>query len=177
MGFQDLLEEIYGTPSSQRINLSFNLEEDDEQSPLSVEHLSPSQPSIPKTLGWNKARKEKQMAKERGAKAIGDKIVSALWTLAEQTAKVEEDKRKRYEQMDQQRQEEMDERNMARNTADMTPNSKEFFEGKKRAIRERHRSRELSVWSRGWHLGYLLPNEWKHDASSGIDVWSPQECR
>ncbi|CAL9030054.1 unnamed protein product, partial [Prunus brigantina] len=127
VGFQDPPEEIYGTPSSQRINVSFNLEEDDEQTPHSVEDPSPSQPSIPRTLGRNKARKEKQRAKERDAKAVGDEIVSALRTLAEQTAKAEEDKRKRYEQMDQQRQEEMDERNMARNTADMTPNSKEFF--------------------------------------------------
>ncbi|CAB4268736.1 unnamed protein product [Prunus armeniaca] len=35
-------------------------------------------------------KKEKQRAKERDAKAVGDEIVSALRTLAEQTAKAEE---------------------------------------------------------------------------------------
>lgn len=73
VGFLDPPEEIYGTPSSQR-NVSFNLEEDDEQSPQTVEDPSPSQQPIPRMLGQNKARKRSKGPRKGMPRPLGVKL-------------------------------------------------------------------------------------------------------
>ncbi|KAB2595963.1 hypothetical protein D8674_031413 [Pyrus ussuriensis x Pyrus communis] len=66
--------------------------------------------------------------------AFQHEMVSSLRLMAEQNAFVVEEMNYRHEERAKQIQEEMDDRNMQRNTSDYTPMSKTYFDRKKRKI-------------------------------------------
>ncbi|KAB2608626.1 hypothetical protein D8674_011794 [Pyrus ussuriensis x Pyrus communis] len=85
-----------------------------------VENMSQSEGSIPRAMGRNKARKLKENGKAKDDYTFQQEMV--------------EERNHRHEERAKQIQEEMNNRNMQRNTLDYTPMSKAYFDRKKKKI-------------------------------------------
>ncbi|TQD83386.1 hypothetical protein C1H46_031031 [Malus baccata] len=85
----------------------------------------------------NKARKLKKKGKAKDDYTFQHEMAASLRLMAEQNVIVAEEMSHRHEERVKQIQEEMDDRNMQRNTSDYTPMSKTYFDRKKREIMAR----------------------------------------
>ncbi|KAB2626229.1 hypothetical protein D8674_017889 [Pyrus ussuriensis x Pyrus communis] len=88
-----------------------------------VENPSPGEASIPRATGQNKARKLKEKDKAKDDYAFQQEMASSLRLMVDQNAFAAEEINRRHEEWAKQIQEEMDDRNMQRNTSDYTPMS------------------------------------------------------
>ncbi|TQE14309.1 hypothetical protein C1H46_000228 [Malus baccata] len=89
------------------------------------------------TIGDEEARKLKEEGKENEELAFREKMATSLRLMAEQNAITVEERKWRHEEQAKQIQEEMNDRNMERDTTIMTPMSMAHFERKKRNIMAR----------------------------------------
>ncbi|KAB2614584.1 hypothetical protein D8674_038619 [Pyrus ussuriensis x Pyrus communis] len=89
-----------------------------------VENPSSGEGSIPRAMGRNKARRLKEKGKENDNYA----------TQHEQNALEAEEMKHRHEERAKQIQEEMNDKNMERNTSNYTPMSKAYFDRKKKKL-------------------------------------------
>ncbi|KAB2608354.1 hypothetical protein D8674_011522 [Pyrus ussuriensis x Pyrus communis] len=87
--------------------------------------------------GQNKARKLKEKGKAKEELAFREEMASSLRLMVEQKAIAVEEMKHRHKEWGKEIQEEMDDRNMERNTRDYTPMSKAYFDRKKREIMTR----------------------------------------
>ena len=97
-----------------------------------VENPSSGEGSIPRAMGRNKARRLKEKGKANDNYATQHEVAASLRLLAEQNALEAEEMKRRHEERAKQIQEEMDDKNMERNTSNYTPMSKAYFDRKKR---------------------------------------------
>ena len=102
-----------------------------------VENLIPSEASLPRAMGRNKARRLREKGKANDDYAAQHEVAASLRLMAEQNALEAEERKHRHEERAKQIQEEMDDKNMERNTTDYTPMSKAYFDRKKREIMHR----------------------------------------
>ena len=102
-----------------------------------VENLSPAEGSLPRPMGQNKARRLKEKGKANDNYAAQLEMAASLRLMAEQNAREAEERKCRHEQQAKQIQEEMDDKNMERNTSNYTPMSKAYFDMKKKEIMAR----------------------------------------
>ncbi|KAB2631118.1 hypothetical protein D8674_008637 [Pyrus ussuriensis x Pyrus communis] len=77
-------------------------------------------------MGRNKAQRLKEKGKANDNYAAQHEVVASLRLLAEQNALEAEEMKRRHEERAKQIQEEMDDKNMERNTSNYTPMSKLF---------------------------------------------------
>ncbi|KAB2595385.1 hypothetical protein D8674_030835 [Pyrus ussuriensis x Pyrus communis] len=96
-----------------------------------VENPSSGEGSIPRVMGRNKAQRLKEMGKANDDYATQHEVAASLRLLVEQNALEVEERRCRHEERAKQIQEEMDDKNMERNTLNYTPMSKACFDWKK----------------------------------------------
>ncbi|KAB2629010.1 hypothetical protein D8674_033805 [Pyrus ussuriensis x Pyrus communis] len=75
-----------------------------------------------------------EKSKAKDDYACQQEMVSSLQLMVEQNAFAIEEKNRRHEERAKQIQEEMDDRNMQRNTSDYTPICKSYFDREKREI-------------------------------------------
>ncbi|KAB2598599.1 hypothetical protein D8674_001519 [Pyrus ussuriensis x Pyrus communis] len=119
-------------------SVSSNAVEDEQGSPIiqeiRVENSSSGESSIPRAMGQNKARKLKLKGKAKDDLAFREKMTSSLRLMAEQNAFAVEERKRMHEERAKQIQEEMDDRNMQRNTLKYTPMSKAYLVREKREI-------------------------------------------
>ncbi|KAB2604389.1 hypothetical protein D8674_039581 [Pyrus ussuriensis x Pyrus communis] len=99
---------------------------------IRVENPSSVEGSIPRSMGRNKAQRLKEKGKARDDYAAQQEVAASLRLMAEQNAFAAEKRNLRHEERAKQIQEEMDDRNMQRNTLDYTPMSKAYFDRKKK---------------------------------------------
>ncbi|KAB2597395.1 hypothetical protein D8674_000315 [Pyrus ussuriensis x Pyrus communis] len=97
-----------------------------------VENPSSGEGSIPKAMGRNKARRLKEKGKANDDYAAQYEVVASLRLMAEQNALEAEERKCRHEERVKQIQEEMDDKNMERNTSNYTPMSKAYFDREKK---------------------------------------------
>ncbi|KAM2990264.1 hypothetical protein FF2_004131 [Malus domestica] len=95
-----------------------------------VENPSPDKGSLPKAIGRNKARRLKEKGKANDEYAAQQEVAALLRLLADQNAIVMEEGKRRHDERAKQIQEEMDDKNMERNTTNYTPISKVYFDKK-----------------------------------------------
>ncbi|KAB2604274.1 hypothetical protein D8674_037565 [Pyrus ussuriensis x Pyrus communis] len=88
--------------------------------------------SIPKAMGRNKVRRLKEKGKANDDCAAQHEVAASLRLLVEQNALEAEERKCRHEERAKQIQEEMDDKNMERNTSNYTPISKTYFDRKKK---------------------------------------------
>ncbi|KAB2632053.1 hypothetical protein D8674_028300 [Pyrus ussuriensis x Pyrus communis] len=119
-------------------NVSSNVDGDEHGFPtiqeIRVENPSPGEGSISRATGRNKARQLKEEGNAKDDYAFQQEIVSSLRLMAEQNVFSVEERNHMHEERVKQIQEEMDDRNMQRNTSDYTLISKTYFDRKKREI-------------------------------------------
>ena len=131
--FQDPPQERFG-PTPVFGNVSSNAIGDEQGSPIiqetRVENPSLGESSIPRAMRRNKARKLKKNGKAKDDLAFREEMMSSLRLMAEQNALDVEERKRRHEEWAKQIQEEMDDRNMQRNTSEYTPMSKAYFDRK-----------------------------------------------
>ncbi|KAB2617992.1 hypothetical protein D8674_013861 [Pyrus ussuriensis x Pyrus communis] len=101
-----------------------------------VENPSLDESSIPRAMGRNKARRLKEKGKANDDCATQQEVAASLRLMAEQNAIVAEERNHRHEERAKQIQEEMDDKNMERNTLNYT-SMKAYFDWKKRDIMTR----------------------------------------
>ncbi|KAB2608441.1 hypothetical protein D8674_011609 [Pyrus ussuriensis x Pyrus communis] len=102
-----------------------------------VENPSLVEGFIPRAMGRNKARRLKEKGKTNDNYAAQHEVVASLRLLVEQNALEAEEMKRRHEERAKQIQEEMDDKNMERNTSNYTPMSKAHFDRKKKEIMSR----------------------------------------
>ncbi|KAB2608499.1 hypothetical protein D8674_011667 [Pyrus ussuriensis x Pyrus communis] len=86
-----------------------------------VENPSSGEGFIPRAMGRNKARRLKEKGKTNDNYAAQHEVAASLRLLAEQNALEAEEMKRRHEERAKQIQEEMDDKNMERNTSNYTP--------------------------------------------------------
>ncbi|XP_070666895.1 uncharacterized protein [Malus domestica] len=99
-----------------------------------VENPTPSEISSPRAMGRNKARRLREKGKANADYAAQHEVAASFRLLAEQNAREAEERKCRHEERAKQIQEEMDDKNMERNTSNYTPMSKAYFDRKKKEI-------------------------------------------
>ncbi|TQD73006.1 hypothetical protein C1H46_041468, partial [Malus baccata] len=102
-----------------------------------VENPTPSESSLPRAMGRNKARRLRENGKANADYAAQHEVAASFRLLAEQNALEAEERKCRHEERAKQIQEEMDDKNMERNTSNYTPMSKTYFDRKKNEIMSR----------------------------------------
>ncbi|KAM1535158.1 hypothetical protein ACFX1Z_014194 [Malus domestica] len=117
------------------------MHEDEDGSPTiqetRVENPSPDEGSIHRVRGRNKVRKLKEKGKANDDYVFQQEMMASLRLMAEQNVIATEERNHRHEERAKQIQEEMDGRNMQRNTSNYTPMSTTYFDRKKREIMAR----------------------------------------
>ncbi|KAB2622650.1 hypothetical protein D8674_024832 [Pyrus ussuriensis x Pyrus communis] len=143
--FQDPPQERFD-PTLVFGNVSSNAVGNEQGSPIiqeiRVENPSLDESSIPRPMGQNKAQKLKENGKAKNDLAFREEMTSSLQLMVEQNVLATEERNHRHEERAKQIQEEMDDRNIQRNTSEYTPMSKACFDRKKREILAR---RELFI--------------------------------
>ncbi|KAB2614538.1 hypothetical protein D8674_007845 [Pyrus ussuriensis x Pyrus communis] len=86
-----------------------------------LENPSSGECSIPRAIGRNKARRLKEKGKANVDYASQHEVAASLRLMAEQNALEVEERKSRHEEWAKQIQEEMDDKNMERNTSNYTP--------------------------------------------------------
>ncbi|KAB2635904.1 hypothetical protein D8674_026438 [Pyrus ussuriensis x Pyrus communis] len=99
-----------------------------------VENSSSGECSIPRVIGRNKASRLKEKGKANDDYASQQEVAASLRLMAEQNAIDGEERNRRREERAKQIQEEMDDKNMERNTSNYTLMSKAYFDRKKKKI-------------------------------------------
>ncbi|KAM2689907.1 hypothetical protein EV1_043148 [Malus domestica] len=102
-----------------------------------VENPTPSESSLPRAMGRNKARRLRENGKANADYAAQHEVAASLRLLAEQNALEAEERKCRHEERAKQIQEEMDDKNMEMNTSNYTPMSKVYFDRKKEIMSRR----------------------------------------
>ncbi|KAB2620720.1 hypothetical protein D8674_037700 [Pyrus ussuriensis x Pyrus communis] len=123
--FHSCWEICKGAPTPVFETASSAADMDEDGSPTiqqkRVENPSSGEGSIPRAMGRNKARRLKEKGKANDNYAAQHEMVASLRLLAEQNALEAEEMKRRHEERATQIQEEMDDKNMERNTSNYTP--------------------------------------------------------
>ncbi|KAB2604930.1 hypothetical protein D8674_039762 [Pyrus ussuriensis x Pyrus communis] len=99
---------------------------------IRVENPSLGEGSIPRAMGQNKARRLKEKGKANDDYAAQHEVAALFRLMAEQNALEAEEMKCRHEERAKQIQEEIDDKNMERNTSNNTQMSKAYFDKKKK---------------------------------------------
>ncbi|KAB2603182.1 hypothetical protein D8674_004187 [Pyrus ussuriensis x Pyrus communis] len=99
-----------------------------------VKNPSSGEGSIPRAMGRNKAQKLKEKGKAKNDITFQQEMAATLRFMAEQNVITAKERNRKHEEWAKQIQEEMDDRNMLRNTLDYIRMSKAYFDRKKKEI-------------------------------------------
>ncbi|XP_050142198.1 uncharacterized protein LOC126618150 [Malus sylvestris] len=137
--FEDPPQHRAPTPVFETATSGANMDEDGSPTiqQTRVENPSSGEGSIPRAMGQNKARRLKEKGKANDDYAAQHEVADSLRLIAEQNALEAEERKCRHEERAKQIQEEMDDKNMERNTSNYTPKNKAYFDTKKKKIMTR----------------------------------------
>ncbi|KAB2634516.1 hypothetical protein D8674_040414 [Pyrus ussuriensis x Pyrus communis] len=125
---------VFGTASS-------TTDMDEDGSPtiqqIRVENSSSNEGSIPRAMRRNKPRRLKEKGKANDDYNAQHEVAASLRLMAEQNALEAEERKSRQEEQAKQIQEEMDDKNMERNTSNYTPMIKAYFDREKKIMTQR----------------------------------------
>ncbi|XP_050141912.1 uncharacterized protein LOC126617866, partial [Malus sylvestris] len=133
MLFEDPPQHRAHTPVIETASSVANMDEDGSPTiqQIRVENPSSREGSIPRAMRRNKARRLKEKGKANDHYTAQHEVAASLRLMVKQNALEAEERKCRHEERAKQIQEEMDDKNMERNTSNYTPMSKAYFDWKK----------------------------------------------